>query len=94
VSGRLLTAVEVAEQLAVASETVLRWARDGRLPAIYLSGRAVRFRESALEAWLAEREGATPERGRVTTQAGRRPHATVAMVTTRNNDDREDYDAG
>jgi predicted DNA-binding transcriptional regulator AlpA len=34
---------------------VLRWARRGRLPAVYLSSRAIRFREHELDAWLDER---------------------------------------
>ena len=54
-SGRLFTARTVADQLAVSPETVLRWARRGELPAIYLSNRAIRFREDQLESWLAQR---------------------------------------
>jgi excisionase family DNA binding protein len=60
VTGRLLTAREVADLLGVKPETVLRWTRRGELPAFRL-GRAIRFREDDLEAWLAER--ATPSRG-------------------------------
>ena len=52
--GRLLTAREVAERLAVSSETVLVWVRKGELPAFRL-GRAIRFRETDLDAWLDER---------------------------------------
>jgi excisionase family DNA binding protein len=55
VTGPLLTAREVADLLGVSSETVLRWTRKGELPAIKLPGGAIRFREDALEAWLAER---------------------------------------
>jgi excisionase family DNA binding protein len=60
VTGRLLTARAVAEQLGLSPETVLRWARLGRLPAIHLSNRAIRFREAELEAWLEQRTA--PER--------------------------------
>jgi prophage regulatory protein len=60
-TGRLLTARELAEQLGVSAETVLRWHRRGELPAIKLPGGAIRFREADLEAWLDER--ATPRRG-------------------------------
>jgi hypothetical protein len=49
---------------------VLRWARHGELPAIYLSNRAIRFREDQLETWLAER--ATPTRN-AKNHAERRP---------------------
>jgi excisionase family DNA binding protein len=61
VTGRLLTAREVADLLGVSTETVLRWTREGRLSAFRLSNRATRFREVDIEAWLAER--ATPGRG-------------------------------
>ena len=42
-TGPLLTAREVAELLGVSTETVLRWARRGLLPAIRLPGGAIRF---------------------------------------------------
>jgi excisionase family DNA binding protein len=61
VTERLLTARELAERLGVSTETVLRWARRGRLPAVYLSSRAIRFREADIDAWLEQR--ATPRRG-------------------------------
>ena len=46
-TGRLLTAREVAERLGVIAETVLRWTRRGELPAIRLPGGAIRYREAA-----------------------------------------------
>jgi excisionase family DNA binding protein len=76
---RLFTARQVAEQLGVCTETVLVWIRAGKLPAIRLAGRAIRVRETALEAKLEE--WATPERGVVTQPAGRRPAAIVIGVT-------------
>jgi excisionase family DNA binding protein len=54
-TGRLLTAREVADTLGVSAETVLRWMRRGELPAIRLPGGAIRFREDELDGWLAER---------------------------------------
>jgi excisionase family DNA binding protein len=54
----LLTARDVAEQLGVHTETVLRWVRRGMLPGFRLPGGALRFRENDLERWFAER--ATP----------------------------------
>jgi excisionase family DNA binding protein len=78
-TDRLLTARAVAELLDVSSETVLRWARRGELPAIKLPGGAIRFREDELEAWLSER--ATTVRGVVTHPAGRRPAGKLATVT-------------
>jgi excisionase family DNA binding protein len=47
-----LTTAEVADRLGVIPETILRWVRSGKLPAIRLSAGAIRFRESELEAWL------------------------------------------
>jgi excisionase family DNA binding protein len=60
-TGRLLTAREVAGLLGVSAETVLRWTRRGDLPAIRLPGGAIRFREDELDGWLTGR--ATPGRG-------------------------------
>jgi excisionase family DNA binding protein len=62
---RLLTAREVATQLSVSTETVLRWTRRGRLPGFRLPGGALRYREADLEGWLTER--ATHRRGSVAT---------------------------
>lgn len=53
----LLTARELAELLGLSASTVLDWFEAGRLPGFKL-GRAVRFRESEVEAWLeAQRVG-------------------------------------
>lgn len=54
-TGRLLTAREVAENLALTPETVLAWQRDGKLPAIRLPSGQIRFRSEELDAWLAAR---------------------------------------
>lgn len=53
-SGRLLTAREVADLLGVSSETVLRWWRAGQLGG-YRLGRfgPLRFSEADVEALLA-----------------------------------------
>ena len=50
----LLTARELAELLGLSPSTVLDWFEAGRLPGFKL-GRAVRFRESEVEAWLEAR---------------------------------------
>lgn len=65
-TGRLLTAREVAEILGVSAETILRWHQKGTgPPAIRLPSGAFRFSPGALEAWLAERSTAVAEtRGR------------------------------
>jgi excisionase family DNA binding protein len=79
VTGRLLTAREVADLLAVSPETILRWTRRGELPAVRLPGGAIRFREVEVEEWLKQR--ATTEQGVVTHPAGRRPAGNLAVVT-------------
>jgi excisionase family DNA binding protein len=55
VSGRLLTAREVADRVAVSPETVLRWWRAGELPGFRLASNCLRFSEDEVEAWLAAR---------------------------------------
>ena len=50
---RLITAREVGEMLGFSTGTILDWWEAGRLPGFKL-GRAVRFRESELLAWLEE----------------------------------------
>jgi excisionase family DNA binding protein len=77
VTGRLLTAREVAELLGVSTETVLRWTRRGELPAIRLPGGAIRYRADALDGWLMERT--TLGRGSVSHPDERRPGGTLAV---------------
>ena len=76
-SGPLLTARAVADLLDVSAETVLRWTRRGEFDGVvvYMPGGGIRYREDALDGWLAER--ATPRRGVVEHPAGRRPGASV-----------------
>jgi excisionase family DNA binding protein len=45
-----LTPAEVAEQLGVATDTVLGWVREGRLRAVRLSSRTIRFRREDIAA--------------------------------------------
>ncbi|MHB8694368.1 MAG: helix-turn-helix domain-containing protein [Solirubrobacteraceae bacterium] len=54
-SARLLTAQQVADLLGVSTETVLRWTRNGDLPGFRMPGGALRYRQDALDAWLAAR---------------------------------------
>lgn len=54
-SARLLTARQVAEQLGVSTETVLRWVRSGKLAAFRLPGGALRFQPDTLDDWLSAR---------------------------------------
>jgi excisionase family DNA binding protein len=50
----LLTVREVADQLGVSTGALLRWTRDGRVPAVKLPSGAVRYRPEQIEAWLEE----------------------------------------
>ena len=50
----LLTAAEVAERLHLGRSTVYRLVADGDLEAIQI-GRAVRFEESAVDAFIASK---------------------------------------
>jgi excisionase family DNA binding protein len=60
----LVTARQLAEDLALSVDTVLDWFEAGKLPGFKLGGRAVRFRVSEVEAWLEEqRRGPAPSRG-------------------------------
>ena len=54
-TGRLLTAVEVAALLAVPTGWVYRAAREGEIPSIRL-GRYVRFDAADISAWVATRK--------------------------------------
>jgi excisionase family DNA binding protein len=54
VSDRLLTARELAQQLAVSTETTLRWTRRGQLPAVRLPGGAIRYRAADVDKWLVD----------------------------------------
>jgi excisionase family DNA binding protein len=61
-NGRLLTAEEAAELLAVPVSWVWRESKAGRLPHVKL-GRYYRFSEPSLRAFIADRErGPTPYR--------------------------------
>ena len=52
---RLLTVEDVADRLGVTKNWVWAQARAGRIPHVQL-GRYRRFREEALDQWLAELE--------------------------------------
>jgi excisionase family DNA binding protein len=57
VTERLFTTREVAELLSVSPETILRWYRAGRIKGVPLASNVLRFRESAIDAMIAEAEG-------------------------------------
>jgi excisionase family DNA binding protein len=60
-AGRLLTAREVAELLAVPESWVREATREGRLPHLTL-GRYRRYHQAAIEAWLHDQQaGPSPQ---------------------------------
>lgn len=61
-SERLLTAGEVAALLQVTRSWVYEQTRRNRMPHVRL-GRYVRYRRSAVEAWIAGLESATTSSG-------------------------------
>jgi excisionase family DNA binding protein len=58
VTGRLVTAREVAEMLGISTGALLRWTRAGRVPALKLPSGAVRYRPEQIDAWLEQHETA------------------------------------
>jgi excisionase family DNA binding protein len=53
---KLLTAAEVAERTGLSVETLAQWRSQGRgIPYVKISRNCVRYRQSDLDGWLAER---------------------------------------
>jgi excisionase family DNA binding protein len=78
---RLLTARQVAETLGVTPKTVLRWTSTRGLPGFRL-GRALRYREADLEAWLRRHAttGDAPEEESPTSDAARHGRLLQAQL--------------
>lgn len=55
----LLTADEVADRLQLRPSTIRRWARDGRIPAVRVTAKVVRY--DLAEVLRAIREGKQPQ---------------------------------
>ncbi len=51
---RLLTAAEVGARLAISRRSVQRLALTGRIPAVYLGPRTLRFEREKVERWIRE----------------------------------------
>ena len=70
-SDRLLRTREVADRLAVSSETVLRWHRSGKLPGgRRLGSNGCGSSEAELEAWLEETRPEPPFESRLSKVRG------------------------
>jgi excisionase family DNA binding protein len=61
VTGRLLTADEVAVVLGVPRTFVYSLARRGELPTVRIGERYVRFRALALDRWISDQETTRPK---------------------------------
>jgi excisionase family DNA binding protein len=57
---RLMTAVEVADLLAVPTTRVWSMSRRGEIPTVRLGPREVRYRPQDIEAWIARRTTSRP----------------------------------
>ena len=57
---RLLTAVEVAELLAVPRTRVWSMSRRGEIPTVRIGPREVRYRPQDIDQWIARRTTARP----------------------------------
>jgi excisionase family DNA binding protein len=81
VTGRLLTAREVADIIGMNPETILRWTRRGEFEGVVvrLPGGAIRFREEQFDAWLTKR--AAPTRSLPTTTPSAALIGTVQSLT-------------
>lgn len=61
-SSKLLSAEEVAEQTGLSVETLAQWRSQKKgMPYVKISRNCVRYRQSDLDAWLAERIVRTDE---------------------------------
>jgi excisionase family DNA binding protein len=61
--GRLLTAKDVAQMLAVPESWVREATREGRIPHLTL-GRYRRYQTAEIEAWLADQHAGPKPQGR------------------------------
>lgn len=66
----LLNTRMVASWLRLHPETVLKWAREGKLPSLKLPSGAIRYDPDQLETWLAERESWPGDSERATSERG------------------------
>lgn len=57
---RLLTAVEVADLLAVPKTRIWSMSRRGEIPTVRLGPREVRYRPEDIDVWIARRTSSRP----------------------------------
>lgn len=54
-TGPILTSKETAEYLGITENALAKLRMDGRSPAFFKVGRAVRYRWSAIQQWIDEK---------------------------------------
>lgn len=52
ITAEFLTRREVADIFRVSQHSIIRWERDGRLPAVRLGAGSVRYRRADVQAFL------------------------------------------
>lgn len=52
----LVTVEDLAEQIKISPQTIRRWVREGKIPAIRLSFHDIRFFPDKIARWLRDRE--------------------------------------
>lgn len=62
-SGDTICAKQAADLIKCSTWTLYEWCKGGVVPHIRVGSRVLRFRRSTLEAWLADREAKSVERG-------------------------------
>jgi excisionase family DNA binding protein len=74
--GHLLTTSQVADRFQVTTWTVRKWVRDGKVPALKLSGKYVRFRPEDVERIVAE---GVPDKDQIGEAIARRTTAAQGL---------------
>jgi excisionase family DNA binding protein len=67
----LLTAEDAAHLLSITKRTLLRWARDGKIERVMISGKVILFRGEAIEEFVKSRTGGIESAARTDGRASR-----------------------
>jgi excisionase family DNA binding protein len=96
VTGRLVTARELAEHLGFSAGTIVDWYEAGEIPGFKIGGR-LRFRISEVEAWLERHRGRArldsderPDDAAAGSAARTRPDLQGGLIVTTNLPRRDD----
>ncbi len=70
--SKLLTPAEVAEMLSIAPITLYQMVHYGRIPAVKISARCLRFRAEDIQKWIAEKTHGVNPRPMARVKGGKR----------------------